>query len=364
MWNHIKVIHYIKSKMPFKVKVFLIYIIYQVQCILYFILKRKISFCTNKKKMYVLLSTDYPNLGDHAMTYAQIKFLKERFKEYELVEITVNHVLKYLDYIKSNINEEDIITLKGGGNIGIEYFREELIRRKIIRYFPKNKIIIFPQTVYFPNTKFGRKEFGNTVQIFKSHRELYLFLRDKKSYQIMKREMNQHIYLCPDIVWSIKDVTIKKKKIYDVLLCMRNDVEGIYTKEEKKKLEKIVSTVCEKVKKEDTVKPYYIGPENRKKELIKIWESIASSKIVITDRLHGMIFSRIVGVPCIVLGTYNYKLEGQYEWIKNNEDIIYLGTSMKELPEVIKKMLFLKKKPNKQNGWDSFFKQIEEVIRE
>ena len=64
--------------------------------------------------MYILLSTDYPNLGDHAMSYAQIKFLKERFEDYELVEITVNQVLKYLDYIKKVIKPEDVITLKGG----------------------------------------------------------------------------------------------------------------------------------------------------------------------------------------------------------------------------------------------------------
>ena len=94
MWNHIKIIHNIKGKIPFRIKIFLIYMIYQIQSILYCILGKKFSFHTHKKKMYILLSTDYPNLGDHAMRSAQIK---------------------YLEYIKKQKNPEDVITIKGGG---------------------------------------------------------------------------------------------------------------------------------------------------------------------------------------------------------------------------------------------------------
>lgn len=358
-----KIIYNIKGKIPFRIKIFLIYMIYQIQSILYCILGKKFSFHTHKKKMYILLSTDYPNLGDHAMSYAQIKFLKERFEDYELVEITVNQVLKYLDYIKKVIKPEDVITLKGGGNIGVEYFREELIRRKIIKYFPQNKIVIFPQTVYFPDTRFGRKEFKNTIQIFQTHKRLYLFLRDRKSYQIIESKINRHVYLCPDIVWSLGEVKIEKEKTCDVLICMRNDVEGIYTKKEKEELESVVNMVCKNIEKEDTIKPYYIGPENRKEELVKIWNKISSARIVITDRLHGMIFSVITGVPCIVLSTYNHKLEGQYEWIKDKEYVAYISTDVQELPNIIKKMFLLEKEDYKKNIWDNYFIKIEEVIR-
>lgn len=363
MWNHIKFIWWIKRKIPFGIKMFFIYVLYQTQSILYFILKRKNPCSTSKKKMYVLLSTDYSNLGDHAMTYAQINFLKRKFEEYEIVEITVNNTLKYLDYIKSVIKEDDIITLKGGGNIGVEYFREELIRRKIIKYFPDNKIIIFPQTVYFPDTSFGRKEFQNTTRIYKKHRYLYLFLRDRKSYNIMEAGMKHRIYLCPDIVWSIGNLNIKEKKTCEVLICMRNDVEGIYTEREKENLKAMVSRLYNKIEIEDTVKSYYIGPKERYKELMKIWKKISSSKIVITDRLHGMIFSVILGVPCIVLDTYNYKLEGQYEWIKDNEYVTYLKTYSYKLPDIIKNMLLLKNKMYSCDRWDGYFRKIEEVIR-
>ena len=43
----------------------------------------------------------------------------------------------------------------------------------------------------------------------------------------------------------------------------------------------------------------------------------AEAELVITDRLHGMIFSAITETPCIVLGNHNHKIEGSYQWIKH-----------------------------------------------
>lgn len=45
--------------------------------------------------------------------------------------------------------------------------------------------------------------------------------------------------------------------------------------------------------------------------------TFASSRVVITDRLHGMIFAAITGTPCVVLSNSNHKIQGVYEWIKD-----------------------------------------------
>ena len=44
----------------------------------------------------------------------------------------------------------------------------------------------------------------------------------------------------------------------------------------------------------------------------------SSSKLVVTDRLHGMIFSAITNTPCICFDNKNGKVSAQYEWIRNN----------------------------------------------
>ena len=71
----------------------------------------------------------------------------------------------------------------------------------------------------------------------------------------------------------------------------------------------------------DTIKPYKIEIVDREDELLNVWNQIASSKLVITDRLHAMIFCYLLHIPCIVLKTYNYKLIAQYEWIKEESFI-------------------------------------------
>ena len=92
------------------------------------------------EKIYVFLSTDYSNLGDHALTLSQLQLLNNKeFADYDIIEYSVDDTIEAVMLLRNRINEEDIITLKGGGNIGLEYFREELYRRLIINSFPKIK---------------------------------------------------------------------------------------------------------------------------------------------------------------------------------------------------------------------------------
>ena len=42
-----------------------------------------------------------------------------------------------------------------------------------------------------------------------------------------------------------------------------------------------------------------------------------NSKVVITDRLHGMIFCAITKTPCIVTRSLDHKVIESYKWIKN-----------------------------------------------
>ena len=42
------------------------------------------------KKIVLALAADYGNLGDVAITYAQRKFLEEKFPNYEVIEIPIS----------------------------------------------------------------------------------------------------------------------------------------------------------------------------------------------------------------------------------------------------------------------------------
>lgn len=338
MWNHIKIIQKLKSIIPFSLKLIIIEILVNWQYIFYSIFPQKIEGVDrNKRKIYVLLSTDYSNLGDHAMTYAHIKLLKEKFPDAQIVEVLVSDTLKKIKYLQSIIRQDDVITLKGGGNIGLEYFREELYRRILIKKFNKNKIILFPQTVFFPNTSKGENEFMNTMTVFKSHPQFYAFIRDKISYDKVKDHLLERSFLIPDIAMSLGSLLIDRERS-GVTICLRDDKEGIYSKAQKEMITINAKKYYEKINITDTITNYPISIAQREDELYKIWNIFSGSKLIITDRLHGMIFAAITSTPCIVFGTYNHKLLGQYKWLEHLEYIKFIKCEEGEIITAIKEL--------------------------
>lgn len=360
MWNHISIIRKIKSMLPFRIKFIFIKIIYMFQSIIYSFFNKRIT-PIGEKNIYFLLSTDYSNLGDHAMSYASIKFLLDTYPGYEICEVTVNDTLKVLYSLKRIIRENDIICLKGGGNIGIEYFREELIRRKIIKIFNKNTIVIFPQTAYFPDTKLGQCELEKTINIYSENKKVLLFLRDRYSYELLHNRIN-NCYLVPDIVFYLGDSIFKNQKKEKYSVCLRRDIEGVLSQENKEQIIHTLKEFVDDVDEFDTIKDYFIANKDREKELKNIWSKVESSKLIITDRLHGMIFAYLLKTPCIVLGTYNYKLIGQYEWIKDSNSIYFCNGDINDLYKKIKKILTLKKF-DAVTGLEKHFEYMKKIMK-
>ena len=64
------------------------------------------------------------------------------------------------------------------------------------------------------------------------------------------------------------------------------------------------------------------------------------SELVITDRLHGMIFAAITSTPCIAFGNYNHKITSSFIWlehfgyVKYIEDIGKLEETIKQIREL------------------------------
>ena len=95
----------------------------------------------------------------------------------------------------------------------------------------------------------------------------------------------------------------------------------------------------------DTVVQGEIMPKERRGAIQQKIEQFANAQMVVTDRLHGMVFAAIAGTPCAVLKSMSYKLEGCYEWIKELEYIRFVD-SAEELIDFIKKEIGRKYKYN------------------
>lgn len=354
------VINKIKSKFNFRDKQYMLIIKHYIKIYLFPIIRsnKKIKLESYKKNIYLIDVPQFRNLGDHAIAKAERLFFEKNYKDYNVVEIPIDeYEINYLN-LKRNIKNDDIIILVGGGNFGVEYYIMELHRREIIQNF-KNKIILFPQTIYFGYSEFGLKQLKKSSELYSKNTNLIMFAREEKSYNIMKYYFKNNSYLVPDIVLSMKidDNKFERDKI---LLCLRNDIEGCLDSKDINDVYKILKEY--KYESYDTVIKNNVLLKDRDEELKKCYNKFLSSKLVITDRLHGMIFSAITSTPCLVLKNYNYKVESVYNtWLKNIDYIKFIQDKENLNIEIDK---FIKKDYEEINyiGFEKEFENMNRII--
>ncbi|MCK9265909.1 polysaccharide pyruvyl transferase family protein [bacterium] len=274
----------------------------------------------NRKKIFVFLAGYYQNLGDMAITYSQERFLKDNFSEYEIITIPSTKTYSLMKTMKYISTKEDIITILGGGNMDDIYTSLEDARQFVIRNFPLNRIVSFPQTMAFSETPFGRGRLKKTSKIYNRHKNLHIFTRERKSLDKMKRTFkNSYVDIVPDIVLYLNKVAPELER-KGVLCCLRNDKEKKISSKQEEEIGNIIIKKYKDVTFTDTVNITLedCKPENTEETLSKFWDLLKSKKVVLTDRLHCMIFCAITNTPCVVIDNTNGKISGVHkEWLKN-----------------------------------------------
>lgn len=305
----------------------------------------------NKKAPYIYIigTPEHNNLGDHAIAYAEIQYIKEKFPDYKILELSESMLCLRLLLLRRFIKSSDIIAYHGGGNIGNQYLYYEKQRRRVIRSFPNNKIIILPQTIYFTADKGGRKQLQISCDTYNRHRKLIIAAREQNSYHIAKYYFaNTQSLLVPDIVLSLKEMRENNQRD-GALLCLRDDVEKSITDENAAAIFQCLEQYYHKVIHTDTCVDYNVPISGRANALEAKWYQFLQAEIVITDRIHGMIFAALTGTPCIALNNYNYKIEGTYRWLKHLPYIRHINNP-DELEKTIQQLQVL---PAKEHLYDN-----------
>lgn len=63
---------------------------------------------------------------------------------------------------------------------------------------------MFPQTVYFSRDKEGEEELKRSVSIYNKNKNLILIARDAESFECLKANFTNDMYMLPDVVLSLK----------------------------------------------------------------------------------------------------------------------------------------------------------------
>ena len=300
----------------------------------------------SKKTVFVCVeSAVHNNMGDQALGFCRKKLLnKIGILDDQIIDISSRDRMMFWDYIKNSINDLDVILLRGGGFFGNLWEDGFSIILQFIDSFPNNCIILFPQSVYFDESPKGKEFLNKSIDIISKRKNIYLFARDFNSYKQFKQLYPENnVYVTPDTVLSYKPKFTNENRKKEILLCLRNDKEKKITNGQKKKLFEFIERKGLRIIEQDTCINYHFSDINeRKDKLYELWNEFHLAQIVITDRLHGMIFSVITETPCIVFDNIDHKVKNAYEWIKDIEYIRFLD-NIDDIEESINELLALKK---------------------
>ena len=296
---------------------------------------------TKSKVVFLIGTQEYGNLGDHAITIAEIKLINNTSDNIKVLEITAGHFRFDYNRVIELVRKDDIITITGGGFIGDLWMIEEEMIRSILSFFPNNKIIIFPQTIFFQDNK----ELELTRKIYQNHKHLFVCLRERTSYDFCKNNLLggefKNCYLVPDIVMYLNE--IKNNNRNGILLCLRKDREAILTPNDKEMIKETAYKKNQTISFTDTVLEKWQNIKTRNHAVSEKLNEFGSAELVITDRLHGMLFSVITGTPCIALNNLSGKVKGTYdEWLTQIEYIKY-ADNPNEINEYIIELMKIKK---------------------
>lgn len=300
---------------------------------------KKIVELINKEDAFYF---DYPmhlNVGD-LLIYAGTEAF---FKEYK-INIRLRRCLQTFDIneVKKNITKNTTIICHGGGNLGDLYPLLQKLREELVINFPNNRIILLPQTGYFSN----QDEMKKSAAIFSAHKDCHLFARDLPTLELLKN-FSDKVILCPDMAHQLygefplknKVESLEKNKLY----FLRKDIEASQLE---KNIESTLSASAVVKDWDDIVTSNDIMYARIYSKLARISNishlSIFKDKIndlwykhtlniierarnefmkydlVVTSRLHGHIFSCLLGIPNQVCDNSYGKNLGYYnQWTKD-----------------------------------------------
>lgn len=268
----------------------------------------------HRAPVFLVFTPEHANLGDHAIAYAETTMLERLGLPY--MEIT-GHQLGRLDqYGMLSMLDGALILFNGGGNLGTLWPDIERMNRQIILAAPRATIMILPNSIYYGDSAEDLQSFEASKRIYNDHLQLYLYARESISYERMKAAYN-HVKLVPDMVLSLdrSSADLQRK---GCILCLRSDTERTLSLKDHQRIKEIVTEMFRgNVIVSDTVLDHYVPVRGRERALDERFAQFSSAELVITDRLHGMIFCAITGTKCIVLDSKSPKLRGCYRWIEH-----------------------------------------------
>lgn len=265
------------------------------------------------------------NIGDHVLWVAQCELLRA-------LGMRVTYVADLRSYSAAGLKKacpSGTLFLSGGGNMGDVWPKSQELRERVICDFPDRDIVQLPQSVSFGNAAAAGR-FGDLVR---AHGRVSILLRDRQSVERLQEQCGLPSTLCPDAAYMLELRRSSRTVTRHARWILRNDreagagrVRGSRDWVERAFLAKVFPLVA----------PYLGAAAPRFAEAVakillrKGIALVSSVRVVVSDRLHAVIVSTLLGVPRVALDNSYGKVHGfMRTWFDGDPDTA-LATTVDE----------------------------------
>ena len=220
-----------------------------------------------------------------------------------------------MDHLPEIIGPEDLLFSIGGGSLGNYWPVNEEIRQGLIRTFPDRNVVVLPQCVQYTDDVNGivAREHARTVY---QGEQVILACRGEESYEKAKTFFSCRTVLTPDLVLYSGSPAPAADRREGAVLCLRKDREKKLTEKDAQIVTETIRRLFEKVEERDMLADQVFTVSERKTILQEKYRELAGAEVVVTDRLHCMIFCAQTGTPCVVFENDHHKVRECYAWLR------------------------------------------------
>ncbi len=261
---------------------------------------------TASRRVWYFAVPLHPNLGDQAQCLCIREWLDFAFPGAAVLSVPSRVFLRipglFLGWMSRTLVTDDPIVFQSGYTM-TDFHPDEAVRRRVLKRFCQNPVLIFPQTILYRG-KSGEKR---SAEILRRCPRLLLLARDRKSLQTAEALCPGRAAWQPDMVSGWIGRYSSAERGERILLCLRRDGESLLTPERREHYLQLLKNLgpaelCD-TQADGSCSDWGAAIEG----LIR---RFSHAGLVVTDRYHGMLFALAAGVPVIALPAGGHKVDG------------------------------------------------------
>jgi pyruvyl transferase EpsO len=285
-----------------------------------------------------VLYLDYPvhlNIGDILI----MKGTEQAFADSGYHVIGRYGWMNFRHTIGDRFDDETTIVFHGGGNFGDLYPVHQRFRERVLSRFPKNRIVMLPQTIHFRSMA----ELDSSARAFRRHPNITLLTRDAPSLRLARQHFTDQAHSVPDAahyLWRLLDVTHPSKGKKGTLFLLRDDKETTATVADRVTAAKscdwldliprwnhhVFGIICRMHMVEGVLDRDLSAQSLWYRQSDHIIRSVinrfSAHNAVVSNRLHAVLLALLLEMPVTLLDNSYGKVRRYFDaWLKNMPDL-------------------------------------------